>query len=211
MKSKLFFLFIIILWALWGCDNYDDSPRPGIDPPDDESTPSSNGIFPLKVGNYWTYHILDVTDSTSYELTWQITGTHTINEQIVFVLGQFRNGHLQPEHRYLRNRGDGLYIYHYVDEDGQAHLLDQAHMMLLYPAEDNDHFLPWAADDGIHRVAQKNIQVPAGTFYCEKYELYYPDHMQTEFWYPDVGLISLYYYENAQLLTIWSLESYRLY
>jgi hypothetical protein len=161
MKAKLLMLITVIAFlVIWmGCSQ--DSPT---------SPKSSGPLWPLKVGNFWSY--TETTSNNYYKQTREVTETSGAAYTCKYTnywrsgIGSgYSGGYYEAE-----NRADGYY------EDGE--------FQFKYPAKAGDKY-----QSGNRSVTVKatdvSVTVPAGTFKSIEY-----DFGNSTYWVsPGVGLV----------------------
>ncbi|RMH69746.1 MAG: hypothetical protein D6675_11930 [Gemmatimonadetes bacterium] len=205
---KILCVLMVLSLGMVGCSGDSPSTVPVIPPA------SSNGILPLKVGNFWVYEVENPQTGITRTVRWEIAETMETEGQVWFELRYTENGQLLAERRYLRNTATGLYLYAYVDASGTFHQLEAPHLLISYPARINSWFDSWEAESAKLRATHKDIGVPAGSFECLKYEFYNDDSMTSAFWTPHVGLINqfnfIYSSSGVTNSSTWRLVDYHV-
>lgn len=209
---NLLILFIPVLLLTVGCENDKDDT---IRPPDTHLVPASNGILPLKIENRWRIYETIVETGATTEHIWEVTKTLDINDETVFEMSYWKDGVPQTTKNYFRNQEDGLYIYRTITVEGEVNDFNPPKLVLPYPMEDPGYFDSWLAPHHARfRGANKSIGVPAGSFTCHKYELYFDeesDRMQSSFWAPQVGFVMQFEYIEGELFRKWELINFFAY
>ncbi|OQY29233.1 MAG: hypothetical protein B6244_04375 [Candidatus Cloacimonetes bacterium 4572_55] len=208
MNRIWIFLFLLSI-LFFGCG--EESTEDIIHPPDEILAPSSDGLLPLRIGNEWVYQRA-TTQGDIKLIRWTVADTSRINTVLTFEMNYFEDGELQPWARHYLNHGNGLYVHGAVDQNGDAVDIEEPRLFLPYPISETGSFPCWSAERANFRGANKNIGVPAGSFLCHKYELYFDietNHMCSSFWSPHVGMIAQFEYIEGELIRKWELTSYK--
>ncbi|MCX7837782.1 MAG: hypothetical protein N2323_07565 [candidate division WOR-3 bacterium] len=163
MKKLLILVFVPFLFVI-SCKNITEPSE-------------SQGILPLKVGNYWKF----INLRTSEEITFRINETKLINNITWYRLDGI----------FATNKKDGLWIF----DEGHSYLAYK------YPARVGDtcnanYFLTT-----IVKSINDTITVPAGKFVCYRYESYrndYPNRpLEMKEWFsPNIGPVRIISYYN---------------
>lgn len=135
-------------------------------------------LFPLKIGNKWTYQITkNDSISTSYN---DIQKDTVVNGETWYIV--LRDG--EPVFT-SKNKSDGMWIMF-----GNEKVL-----FYKYPATLNDEYMAGAVSVKVVSL-NKQITVPAGTFECIQYHTVYSDKEEyDEFFCPGTGTIKIIAYE----------------
>jgi hypothetical protein len=177
MKTKLFFLIAIIISA-FSFQSCKDDP---VEPKESESQ-----IWPLAIGNYWTYSHLDKNDSSFVDSVFVVKDTTIEGEKWFVVVMGDEDGNL------WRNSAIGLL----------SKTKDSTYRLLVkYPTNVGDKTPD--DEDTLYTVAKNvSITVPAGTFSTIKYEFigedieeeyeYYRYTKEEIYMAPGVGLVKYY-------------------
>lgn len=165
MRSLLTFAWIAAVALTFGCSNEKMPVEPT------PASAQSDGLIFLQKGNYWLYQKVNTINNSRSEVRWEITDVIDLAGQPVFELSYADNGVWRAGRHYLRNQADGLYIYAERRADGIFAVLPEPKAWLLYPTAVGQSFSTWLGDEGRLRATNKNIGVPAGGFYCLKYEI----------------------------------------
>jgi len=180
--------------------------------PNKPSVPQS--LYPLSLGNTWTYEVIHRTDSSSYtrEFTYSVTRYDTIGGYIWSYLESSNNA--EGFSRYLMAINDSVFELQY--SWGGPILA----LVYLKPTHNAQNFTSlMGGDGGVTKTAyllDSTVVTPAGIFTnCYSYELHQVDADQLEILAPGVGLIEKLLYihpigEDTLLTLITRLKSYHL-
>lgn len=174
--------------------------------------PANKSIFPLAIGNSWTYvdstyHGDDSVTVDSSHMT--VTGTRRVDlaagEQTVYLLNtRDRNTGLPSAFtQWVQDRADGQYTVG-AEQEGSSFVFETLH--LKYPAENGEryptHFLDFRREgDSLVPVldtleievvdARHACAAPAGKFRCVKYRGWRPGGVlhATGYYAPGVGFV----------------------
>lgn len=148
------------------------------------STPSfSAGIWPLAVGNQWTWH------ETNYDTSGAVTDTAVWLIEIVkdsLVNGEhwfIMTGNGERFSEYVLARADGLYL---------ADSLGNIDLKFKYPAQVNDSFAThWGDRIAVVEAIDDLVTVPAGTFVRYRYKTTDTVNFMADFEYlsPGIGFV----------------------
>ena len=148
--------------------------------------PSVMELFPLKVGNTWTFNFTD-EDNVTTEVVNTVKNEITILQNEKWFVLDYDN-ELQSV---CKNKSDGFWFADYNTESK----IYTPELVYKYPASTGNQY---ETNSGIKvKVVSINekITVPFGTFDCYHYEIDYGDDMVTdEYFAPNVGLIKLVSY-----------------
>jgi hypothetical protein len=178
MKKIIYLLILMLLMLAFSCSKEN--------PVQNNST---NEIFPLKIGNKWTFK----TTSNSIVSTHinEVKADTLIQNEIWYILTYDTN-----IVTICRNKSDGWW---FVAESNGSSVINWK-----YPAKVNDEYMTY--DSTLVKITSINeqITVPAGTFNCYHYYMihYKEGYTCDEYLSPGVGLIKhvVYYDTTASLV-----------
>ena len=174
---------LLVIAVLCGCDDDDEVTNP----------PAAKSLWPLKVGNEWTYEnqVLDPAGAVlQYDTTVFQVAKDTVVEGATWYILTL-NGARDSEVLPCRSRSDGVWAW-----DGAS-----AFLFWKYPAAVGDSWIILTDTAAIEAVGE-SVTVPAGTFTCVNYKWTGsrdPDRVyQYHYMSPGVGRVkSDEYYKTA--------------
>ena len=155
---KSIFITILFMFILAGCGESGTEPNN-----------SKNEIWPLSVGNSWTYSVFYYSSSNKDSLR------HTVENSIKVTGKVILNGEIWYEVSFngktsrtaMLNREDGLYFTENLNNNGYNP--DSAKLALKYPVILNEIFPPSDSNGLLVKNLNKEITTKIGKFNCIQY------------------------------------------
>ena len=174
MKSKYLF-FALLAFIIFGCGDNNTNPDN-----------SSKEIYPLAVGNSWSYQVMSYHGANKNDVIILDTVTVTIIDKIN-INGEewfYGSNNGKKLNQILTIRKDGIWEINF--QDSTKINSDFATMTLKYPTFINDRV---SSKDGLQTVSlNSEITTPLGIFSCIKYvDVNEPSHAM--FYSPGIGFI----------------------
>jgi len=206
--TKFFSIYAISLLALvlfFGCDN-------GVDPPDPVVPDEIEGaVWPLEVGNEWTFDVQAVDDSSGdlyyYGERYIVDSAFLYNgKRVTRVILEYFVGDttFQSFTLWWGNTLDGLFEY---APFGNAFVpFESSRMLFKYPAGDGEMFQSYAPNPAnpveMGFISEMpSVSLPAGSFdNCVGYQFYEPPGVNIYYYFvPDTGYVQMEKYIGSSL------------
>ncbi len=206
--TKYFKTLAVCLFALvliLGCDN-------GVDPPDPEVPDEIDGaIWPLVVGNEWTFDVQAIDDSTG---DWIYYGERYIVDSALVHDGKRVNRVMleyfvedttfQSFTLWWGNSLEGLFEYSPFGDTFEPYELPR--LLFKYPADDGETFQSYAPNpsdpvDMGFISEMPGVTIPAGTFDdCVGFQYYEPPGVNIYYHFvPDTGYVQMEKFVGSSL------------
>jgi hypothetical protein len=172
---------------------------------DDESDDLANRLFPLNVGEEWTYEVTDSSldptqfpPDTPYTFTTSVLGTHTIAGKRYFLLHNYYiPGPYLPDTVLVRNEGERVFI--------RLHPEDDELLFYSFAPPDTGWAIPLYANPDLVWQGYANLENWSDHYATVRWFAHQESYWQ-EIFSADAGRVQIRSFSQAYAYIVWTLK-----